>query len=404
MNGKADFPIHGVLQVSDLSKATNPHVVLLIHGIRDYALWQNEIKHTLRDEGFLPVSTNYGRFDLLRFLAPIAFFRNRAIETVWVQIRDARKEYPAAIFSVIAHSFGTYVFARILQKGFDFRFNRVIFCGSVLPYNFPFEQISDRFTSPIVNDVGTRDVWPAMAESATWGYGSAGTYGFRRPRVEDRWHNGAHHGYFLSACFCKKFWVPFLRDGTVVRGATEAEPSRLWLRALSFLRIKYIVVVALAAATFATSLSVTCGFTGSGYKFGEDGQPFYFWSGTISALLQDAQDRCALASIVGDQSRIMKLLARREFATVERSDSDQLKSTVSCVNFKYGQATSERDPVRALELLGERFPNCAIVRRTPSGGIETLARTDNTKHMTKVKGRWLCDCSREKVEEFGRSF
>lgn len=385
--------------MSDPSKGTDQHVVLLIHGIRDYALWQNEIKHTLEDEGFIPVSTNYGRFDLFRFLAPVGWFRNQAIETVWVQIRDARKANPGARFSAIAHSFGTYVFARVLQKGFDLQFNRVIFCGSVLPFNFPFEQISDRFTPPIVNDVGTRDVWPAMAESATWGYGSAGTYGFRRPRVEDRWHNGAHHGYFLSSSFCKKFWVPFLRDGTIVRAATEAESPKLWLRVLSFFRIKYVVLAALAAAIFAASVSITCGLSGSGYRFGEDDHRFFYWTGTITALLHDTQDRCALASIVGDQSRMTRLLARRQFATVERSDSDQVKSTVSCANFRYGQGASERDPVRALELIGEKFPNCVSVRRTPSGGIEMLARTEN---MTRVRDRWLCDCSPEKADEFRR--
>jgi hypothetical protein len=37
--------------------------VILIHGIRDYALWQNEIAHTLADEGFIPQPTNYGRFE-----------------------------------------------------------------------------------------------------------------------------------------------------------------------------------------------------------------------------------------------------------------------------------------------------------------------------------------------------
>lgn len=91
------------------------------------------------------------------------------------------------------------------------KFHRIIFCGSVIPYNFRFEQIQDQFSAPIINEVGTRDIWPAMAESITRGYGSAGTYNFRRPLVRDRWHNGAGHGYFLSSEFCSKYWIPFLR-------------------------------------------------------------------------------------------------------------------------------------------------------------------------------------------------
>lgn len=210
------------------------HVVILIHGIRDFADWQTEVAASLREAQFVPAHTNYGRFDAFRFLAPISLFRNQAIETVWIQIRDIRKQYgPSARYSVIAHSFGTFVFARILQKGFDMKFHRVIFCGSVVKYNFPFEHISDRFETPIINDVGTRDAWPALGESATWGYGSAGTYGFHRPRVEDRYHYKAGHGYFLRNKFCKRFWIPVLRgDPNVPMGDNKSDTGRWWLTLL----------------------------------------------------------------------------------------------------------------------------------------------------------------------------
>ena len=88
-----------------------PHIVLLIHGIRDYGLWQTEIKDELHRSGFVAVSTNYGRFHLVRFLIPVSFFRNQAIAEIERQVRDVRKEYPNSPISVIAHSFGTYVSA-----------------------------------------------------------------------------------------------------------------------------------------------------------------------------------------------------------------------------------------------------------------------------------------------------
>jgi hypothetical protein len=94
---------------------------------------------------------------------------------------------------------------------------------------------------PIVNEVGTRDIWPAMAESITTGYGSAGTYGFRRPLVKDRWHNGAGHGFFLDANFCKKFWIPFLKDEVFIAGASNPESPRPWLQFLSTAKIKYLL-------------------------------------------------------------------------------------------------------------------------------------------------------------------
>jgi hypothetical protein len=45
--------------------------------------------------------------------------------------------------------------------------------------DFPFEQYLKRFTIPVINEIGTRDFLPALAESITWGYGSVGTHGFR---------------------------------------------------------------------------------------------------------------------------------------------------------------------------------------------------------------------------------
>ena len=138
----------------------------------------------------------------------------------------------------------------MMQENFDVKFHRVIFCGSVVRYNFPFEQFQNRFLAPIVNEVGTRDVWPAIAESVTFGYGSAGTYGFRRPLVRDRWHNGARHGFFLDADFCRKFWGPFLRDGEFINASTAPEPPKIWLQVISVLKIKYVIMIVVGMLIF----------------------------------------------------------------------------------------------------------------------------------------------------------
>jgi hypothetical protein len=233
-------------QLSEASAGQNrQHVVILVHGIRDFALWQNSIRRSLKNAGFGSASINYGRFNLIEFLLPISFFRRRAIEEVWNQMRVIKKNNPEAKISVIAHSFGTYVVAHLMQKTFDIKFHRVIFCGSVVRYNFPFEQIDNRFDKPIINEVGTRDIWPAIAESITTGYGSAGTYGFRRELIEDRWHNGAQHGFFLTEDFCKTFWIPWLEEEKFIPGAAEPEAPSLWIRVLSTVKLKYLFLVGL---------------------------------------------------------------------------------------------------------------------------------------------------------------
>ncbi len=100
---------------------------------------------------------------------------------------------------------------------------------------------------PIINEVGTRDFWPVIAEAVTFGYGSAGTYGFRRLAVRDRWHNGKAHGDFLSQEFCRKYWVPYLSSGTIVENDEGTERPPWWLWTVSTFQIKYVLLVTVGA-------------------------------------------------------------------------------------------------------------------------------------------------------------
>jgi pimeloyl-ACP methyl ester carboxylesterase len=244
--------------IGKIDMGQDRHIVVMIHGIRDRALWQASVSDVLRQDGFQPRSTSYGRFGLFRFLMPVPFFRNWAMREVKGQIESVIGENPNAKVSIIAHSFGTYVVARILRDTPQLKFHRVIFCGSVLRYDFPFEQFVNRFTAPILNEVGTRDVWPAVAESVTWGYGAAGTFGFFRPGIQDRWHHRAKHGYFLEdRSFCQDFWVPFLRDGTIKPGAMPPEEPQLWVRLISVLKIRNLIL----AVALVSLLALACGMS-----------------------------------------------------------------------------------------------------------------------------------------------
>jgi hypothetical protein len=142
--------------------------------------------------------------------------------------------------------------AHLIKRNFDLGAHRIVFCGSVVSYRFRFQDYQGRFEGSILNEVGTRDIWPAIAQSVTWGYGSAGTYGFRRPLVHDRWHNGAGHGYFLRPDFCEKFWIPYLRSGTIVDADHNPESPRLWVRLVSVFKIKYVLLIAIACLIYFT--------------------------------------------------------------------------------------------------------------------------------------------------------
>ena len=158
------------------------------------------------------------------------------------QLRHAIKLHPECTrISIIAHSFGTYVLSQILEREADIDFQRLIFCGSVVSWRFPFERYLKRFEPRLLNEVGTADPWPAVAESVTFGYGSAGTFGFNKPGVEDRYFEGKGHGYFLTKEFCEKYWVPFLKDGIVIKGGPNAARP-FWVELVSIAKIKWLIL------------------------------------------------------------------------------------------------------------------------------------------------------------------
>src|SRR4029077_10161629 len=102
------------------------HIVVLVHGIRDHALWEQGIRKSLSEAGLASASTSYGRFDLIRFVLPIPYFRNWAIENVWDQVRAVRAQHPDAKLSFIAHSFGTYIVANMLSRDVTLKADKVI--------------------------------------------------------------------------------------------------------------------------------------------------------------------------------------------------------------------------------------------------------------------------------------
>ena len=221
-------------------RAKISRVVFAVHGIRDFGEWREELRRELEKKGIELVKVTYGYFDLLRFLFPFALFRRAVIAKVARQVRSAQRAFPNARFSYIAHSFGTYVVANMLLDDPWFQADRIIFCGSVLKYDWPLSQLRSNYEPPLLNEVGSKDLWPSVAASVTWGYGAAGSLGFNQPNVRDRWHVGGH-SLFLTADFARRFWIPFLLDGTVVESDNTPERPSILVRLLRIVSIKYCV-------------------------------------------------------------------------------------------------------------------------------------------------------------------
>lgn len=235
---------------------TERHVVGLIHGIRTQAAWAEMTKSVLEENAAVTVyPLRYGYFDVFRFLCPI-FTRDAAVKEIHEKLRAVREYNRDSEISIVAHSFGTHIITSILKTDPFFKVNRMILCGSVVDRRFPWSRVAHQVTAKeVLNECGTRDVWPLLAKAVTYGYGPTGTFGFGDPKVRDRFHRTTHGGYF-DAEFVKAFWAPYIAEGKIESTEWDMQrpPPPLFLSILPMIPLRWMwwlwFPVAVAAAVY----------------------------------------------------------------------------------------------------------------------------------------------------------
>lgn len=224
-------------------------VILLVHGIRTFAGWQPMVKRVLEEiPNTVVIGIKYGYLDAIRFWFPL-FTRQAAINDLRREIQNARAAYSDAQISVIAHSFGTYAVSRIIADNPDIKFHRVILSGAIIPRSYRWDYIRGRLATDVVNDYGTRDIWPVLAKCLSWGYGDTGRHGFGRTGVIDRGHNYAHSDFFNEK-FVRDYWKPWFEENRVAPSQWEehAPPPSWFLSILSVVPLQWILCSVLMAA------------------------------------------------------------------------------------------------------------------------------------------------------------
>ena len=253
------------------------HVVLLVHGIRDFGTrWMREVSKVLNGNGTKVIATSFGYFDVFRFLSPIDF-SNRPIELVKKAIENAQtvhtRDNKVPDVSVICHSFGTYVVTKLLERDGNIRLRRLILCGSVVDEHLDWSKIAQQVGDPaepdkskfIYNDCGEHDHWPALGKAAGWRYGKGGVDGFKNAYVTDRFHKGSH-SVFLDSDWAETYWKPIIHDEAVLssekvrwgEGTPESLPS--WIRYLAAMPLNWLILfiklLVLALIVYGTYLGV----------------------------------------------------------------------------------------------------------------------------------------------------
>ena len=235
------------------------HLIILVHGIRDPGFWQDELRDLFENEtqkanlnqpapDVVKVETIKTEVvDIFGFIAPIKFFRQKYIDRAKEKINNLLfdKKYKDYKKTIIAHSFGTYIVANILDENINLVLDKVIMCGAIVPNQFRWGHILKiNFKgnpTAIINEFSPLDIFPLLAKRVTYGFGDIGTMGAGAP-IRDRNHYISHSGY-LKIKFAKDYWIPFIFKDTIKKGPSKPEDFSLpWYFLLTRIPLNYMSV------------------------------------------------------------------------------------------------------------------------------------------------------------------
>lgn len=185
-------------------------VVISLHGIETRGEWQKELTEAMGGE-FVHVPLDYGTFRIWNFRKPSE--RRKKVDWFRDEYTRVCKEHGVKRPSIIAHSFGTYIFAMALEKYDELEFENVILCGSIVYRDFPWSSFDRRFRF-VLHDFGRRDWCVWIAEYGVEDAGPSGKYGFNdlaNGRVHQRARPKFRHSDFFYKLNYANVWLPFLR-------------------------------------------------------------------------------------------------------------------------------------------------------------------------------------------------
>lgn len=191
-------------------------VVLTLHGVESRGEWQKELAPLLCTNGLTPYLLDYGHVPSWRIL--VAWIRTGKVKWLLEEIEKVRTIEGVDRPSIIAHSFGTYILARALDKYEQIRLDSVILCGSIVDPKFDWKRLYDRGQfNTLRNESGGKDLWAGLVKRLRWiisDVGPSGVEGFKQKEVwlhEKHFPNHGHSNFF-DAGHARRFWIPFLRE------------------------------------------------------------------------------------------------------------------------------------------------------------------------------------------------
>lgn len=190
------------------------NIYILVHGVESRAEGMQGIRDEMIGDkkygGKFPYPYdrihihNYWQFPVLFLALPISYLLNiRKVYSDYLGtvIENKSRLYPNAEIHVVAHSWGTFQFQRVLidEQFKSLSFGHVILLGSVMNEEFPWAKILGKRVDRVDNYVSRFDYVQWLSSLGFVGMGGSGRYGFhtsgRSNRLNDYYTNWSHTSY-----------------------------------------------------------------------------------------------------------------------------------------------------------------------------------------------------------------
>ncbi len=218
--------------LSSRMQADSRHVFLL-HGIKTRGKWQKDVSPLLASNGLIPIPLDFGNFGARQLLWWPA--RKKKLKWLLDEFQTQCARLGCKSPSIVAHSFGCYLVASLLSKYPQVRFDRIIFCGSIVRPTYPWADVAARGqVKAVLNQYGREDFWAWVVQWLVKDAGPSGYSGFAQPVATVQQQNKPefeHSDYFYDLNY-KENWIPFLlgkQPATESKGP-YAKPASINLR------------------------------------------------------------------------------------------------------------------------------------------------------------------------------
>lgn len=203
----------------------NRKVIITVHGIRTSGVWQDNLGGYIENSGGITYNYKAKYLSALKILIPI--FRDGIERSFSNDFDIILRKHPGATYYVFAHSFGTYLVAKKLEKMQSVNVPEIkylVLAGSVLRRDFNWKKILEKLPRmQVVNDCGVNDIPLVFAEVFGPGLGMAGRrgfFGFENSAIINRYFSGGHNFFEEKEGFYNENWIPLLSDEVTMTNVT----------------------------------------------------------------------------------------------------------------------------------------------------------------------------------------